>query len=218
MFNTIGGQRNWIQVVCNGGVATLAALLYVSSVGYGEQPFYLSVPSASTYTALACLASLACCCGDTWASEVGSVAGGVPRLITTGTQVPRGTNGGVTTLGVACSFAGGLVVGAAYFIGLVVFTKWESFQDLAVQSAVILLGGVAGLGGSFVDSLLGATLQYSGYSEEKGCIMHSPGEGKSIQHISGLNILDNHAVNLLSSAITAVALPSLIYYIHEFMG
>lgn len=33
-----GGQRNWIQVLCNGGMATQLALLYLLDVGCGERP------------------------------------------------------------------------------------------------------------------------------------------------------------------------------------
>jgi len=34
----LGGQRNWIQVLCNGGMATQLALLYILDVGCGELP------------------------------------------------------------------------------------------------------------------------------------------------------------------------------------
>jgi len=33
-----GGQRNWIQVLCNGGMATQLALLYLLDIGSGERP------------------------------------------------------------------------------------------------------------------------------------------------------------------------------------
>lgn len=33
-----GGQRNWIQVLCNAGMATQLALLYMLDVGAGERP------------------------------------------------------------------------------------------------------------------------------------------------------------------------------------
>ena len=33
-----GGQRNWIQVLCNGGMASQLALLYLLDVGCGEKP------------------------------------------------------------------------------------------------------------------------------------------------------------------------------------
>ena len=210
-----GGQRDWIQVVCNGGVATLAAVCYIASVGYGELPF-LPSPSTSapsphaTVAAAACVAALACSCGDTWASEVGSVMGGTPYLITSWQKVPPGTNGGVTLLGVLCSFAGGMVVGVAYFVAILLFVGCASFGDATLQSSVIILGGLAGLWGSLVDSLLGATVQYSGYSEETSCVVHGP--SRDVKHISGWDILDNHAVNFLSSLLTAMTFALYYYY------
>lgn len=33
-----GGQRNWIQVLCNSGMAAQLALLYILDVGCGERP------------------------------------------------------------------------------------------------------------------------------------------------------------------------------------
>lgn len=176
----------------------MAALCSIAAGGFGEQPF-----SLSSLSAVACVSSLACCCGDTWASEVGSVVGGTPYLITTWRSVPKGTNGGVTFVGVVCSFAGGLVVGVAYFVGLFLFVGFVSVSDAAAQGGVvILLGGVAGLYGSLVDSLLGGTVQYSGFSKERHQVVDRAGEG--VAHISGRNILDNHAVNFASSAVTAL--------------
>lgn len=33
-----GGQRTWVQVLCNGGMPTQLALLYLLDVGCGEHP------------------------------------------------------------------------------------------------------------------------------------------------------------------------------------
>ena len=216
-----GGQRNWVQVICNGGVACVAALCYVGwREGHGELPFYLSSsspPSLHTLAAMACLSALSCCCGDTWASEVGSVLGGTPRLLTTWKKVPQGTNGGVTLVGITCSLLGGVVVGGAYYIGLFVLVRFESLGDAMSQSVVILLGGMAGLIGSLVDSFLGATVQYSGFSEIHKCVVHRPGGNEEddgdrhVKHISGIDVLDNHAVNFMSSIITAVVVPLVAY-------
>ena len=145
--------------------------------------------------AVACVTSLACSCGDTWPSEVSRVIGGMPYLVTTWRRVPRGTNGGVTLVETLCSAAGGLVVGGAYFI---LFVGFGSASDALTQASVILLGGVAGLWGLLVDSLLG---QYSGWEEAGGYVVHD--QWADIKHISGWDVLDNHAVNFVSSALTA---------------
>ena len=200
--------------MCNGGVASAAAMFYLLSAGMGELPLRLTPGQVDppTLYALACLSALCCSCGDTWASEVGSVVGGIPCLITTWQKVPRGTNGGITGVGILCSIAGGLVVGLAYFVTLVIFLDMERFGTVSLTSQlpVVLIGGVAGLFGSIVDSLLGATVQYSGYSDKLGKVVSKPAPG--VRHISGVDILDNHAVNFVSSLITALIIPAACYY------
>ena len=117
-FSFPGGQRDWVQVMCNGGVASTAAMFYLLSAGMGELPLRLTPGQVDppTLYALACLSALCCSCGDTWASEVRSVVGGTPRLVTTWQKVSRGTNGGITGVGTLCSIAGGLVVGLPQYL------------------------------------------------------------------------------------------------------
>ena len=194
----------------------MAATLYIHEVGFGEHAqnlFYnkhCGEPFVSTLFALGCLSSLACCCGDTWASEVGSVIGGTPRLITNWRVVPKGTNGGVTLIGTFCSLAGGLLVGIAYWVTEVVVIKLSSDTSIiTMQSALpyAIIGASAGLFGSLVDSLLGATIQFSGYSEKLDKIVGTPGKG--VTHISGFNMVSNHSVNFLSSLFTALVVPAM---------
>lgn len=71
-----------------------------------------------------------------------------------------GTNGGVTHVGLAASFLGGLAVGGAYLASQVLFVS--QLQQCAPQWPLVLYGGAAGLLGSLLDSLLGASVQYSG--------------------------------------------------------
>jgi uncharacterized protein (TIGR00297 family) len=118
-----GGQRNERQVLANGGVAALAAL-------------------AGSWAAFA--GALAAATADTWASEIGRRSPTLPRLITSGTPVPAGTDGGITLLGTV-----GGVAGAAFIAGLAFVLEPRSLVAVAV----------AGVFGMFLDSLLGATLQ-----------------------------------------------------------
>jgi len=102
--------------------------------------------------------------GDTWASEIGIVSSGDVWLITTGQRVPRGTNGGISVVGTAASIVGGLFIGFVYT--LCTFYMSDFSTAVHTQWPGILLGGFAGLTGSMVDSMLGATLEYSGFDEE----------------------------------------------------
>ncbi len=196
-----------MQVHSNGTVACVAALLYCRVAGFRETPLLFSLDLPTIFS-LACLSAIACCCGDTWASEVGSVFGGTPRLVTTGGRVPKGTNGGVTLVGLLCSFAGGAVVGMAYFITLCCFVNFSEYSvTVSSQAIVVLIGGFAGLLGSVIDSLLGATVQFSGYSEKLGRVVNEDSTG--VKHISGQSILDNHQVNFFSSLLTSLIVPLL---------
>ncbi|KAI7789666.1 putative transmembrane protein 19 [Triplophysa rosa] len=85
------GQRNWLQVLCNGGVPTELALLYMIEAGPGEIPVDFGKQYSASWMCLSLLGALACSTGDTWASEVGPVLSkSKPKLITTWKDVPAG--------------------------------------------------------------------------------------------------------------------------------
>lgn len=76
------------------------ALLYLLDCGSGERPIDFVTQYRPSWLGVAVMSAFACCNGDTWASEIGSVFGNSdPFLITTRKRVPRGTNGGVTPVG-----------------------------------------------------------------------------------------------------------------------
>ena len=195
---------------CNGFVICIASILCVFESGIGEHPLIFNSPTPHRFTlyCMAGMAAVACCCGDTWASEIGTVVGGEPRLITSGKKVPRGTNGGVTPVGVLVSFAGGLFVGLFFYIGLCVFVNYRENAILQRQWLTIIIGGVSGVLGSIIDSLLGAILQFSGVSTHTGKVLSEPGPG--VDHISGVDVLSNNVVNLVSSLLTALIIPALL--------
>ncbi|XP_066490082.1 transmembrane protein 19 [Tiliqua scincoides] len=200
-----GGQRTWVQVFCNGGVPTELALLYLIENGPGEIPIDFSKQYTASWMCLSLLGAIACCAGDTWASEIGSVMSHEPRLITNWKKVPVGTNGGVTFVGIIASLLGGTFVGVAYFISQLVFVN--DLDISAPQWPIIVFGGMAGLLGSIIDSYLGATMQYSGFDTKIGMVVnHHTGDAK---HISGKPILDNNAVNLFSAVVIALLLPGI---------
>merc|ERR1719383_1228509 len=101
--------------------------------------------------------------------------------------------------------AGGVVIGAAYFLGVLFTTAGPDISRAPEQWKILVIGGLGGLIGSIIDSLLGATLQYSGKDKKTGKIVEVYREG--VVRISGKMILDNHSVNLVSSILTALILP-----------
>ena len=152
----------------------------------------------------------ACCCGDTWASEVGPLSPEEPRLITTLKPVRKGTNGAVTPRGLLASVAGGAFIGAIFFLAAVfsptlfVFESQHSHFSLAIEQWMLIpLGLVAGLFGSLLDSLLGATLQFSGFVPATGKVT-SKSNTPGVQHISGRDVLSNNLVNLISATLTSI--------------
>ena len=130
-----GGERDMGQVFANGGVAALCA---------GILPF--APPTAQDFLWAAFLGSLAEACADTWATEIGTLAKGAPRLITNFRPAPPGASGAVSLPGTLAAFAGAALVASVGFFG----------GNRGVAFVAALLGG---FGGALFDSLLGATVQ-----------------------------------------------------------
>ena len=63
-------------------------------------------------------------------------------------------------------------------------------QDVPGAWKIIFVGLLGGIFGSLVDSLLGATLQFSGYSEERDKVVNYPAAG--VHKISGAHVLTNN--------------------------
>jgi len=200
-------RRNWLQVICNGGVATQVALFYLLEEGPGETAIDFTSRYNLSWWCISFLGAICCANGDTWASELGSVfSSGDPLLITSLKPVPRGTNGGVSFIGLVVSSLGGLVVSFTFVV-----TEWFCVETHQWRSSppqlapLLLIGLISGFLGSLIDSLLGATLQYSGLEARTGKVVEY--EGPGIWHISGRPLLDNHSVNLFSNLITALISP-----------
>ncbi|CAL5201521.1 unnamed protein product [Lathyrus oleraceus] len=113
----------------------------------------------------------------------------------------KGTNGGVTKVGLLAAAVGGSVIGLSYV--LLEFSTIKCGCDRVLkQLLVIPIATTAGLGGSIIDSLLGETLQFSGFCSIRQKVVGKP--GPTIKKISGLSILDNNAVNFVSILLTTI--------------
>jgi uncharacterized protein (TIGR00297 family) len=126
-----GDERDAFQVLANGGIFAAAALAG-------------TLTGAAIWSAVA-LGALAAAASDTWATEIGTLAGQAPRSIVSFEPLPAGTSGGVTLPGTLAS------IGGAAFIALVAMLAGTN-----TSVAAVFTGGVAG---SLADSLAGATVQ-----------------------------------------------------------
>lgn len=173
------GARDARQVVANGGPFAIAA---VASLFWPSLAWQLAGAGA-----------IAASSADTWATEVGGLSRFQPQLITSFAPVEAGTSGGVTWLGIAGS------VGGAAIIALVTFLMgWPG------RAVCACLAG--GIGGSLIDSVLGATLQSrrrcprcNSETEQK---VHAC--GTTTEFVGGLRWIDNDVVNCMSSICGAI--------------
>jgi uncharacterized protein (TIGR00297 family) len=187
-----GSQRDLLQVMANGGVATTLALGYACTSKRTQQ---------NTLRA-GYVGALATATADTWATELGVLSPQLPRLITTGKQTTPGTSGGITLLGTASSAAGSLALGTFFWL----------IQRKHKENVVLpFIALISGLFGSLFDSFLGATVQAMYFCP----VCHKETErqvhncGNKTQYLRGLPLLNNDVVNFLSTlfgAITAMLL------------
>ncbi|KAM3581396.1 hypothetical protein VKS41_006221 [Umbelopsis sp. WA50703] len=202
-------ERTVIQVICNGLVAGIVVTLYQGIFEMSKHPLScfdrdkLSIVMIWIY-----VGHYACCAGDTWASEIGILNKSWPILITTFQRVPPGTNGGISQLGLLASFAGGAAIGLSAAITLALEQRCHGFPY-----EIVLIGAAAGLVGSLIDSVLGATVQRTLYSKKEGKIMSNAND-KTTTVISGMDILDNHQVNFVCSVITSSLCGAVAWYLY----
>lgn len=166
-----GDRRDAFQVLANGGVFA------ASAIAWSVQP--------GVALAAAGAGALAAAASDTWATEVGTLAGGEPRSLVSGRRLARGMSGGVTWVG-SVAGAGGAVLLGTVALGL----GWPLRSALAVAA-----GGVTG---SLVDSMLGATVQERRWCETCRMPTERPRHdcGSATARAGGVPLVRNDAVNL----------------------
>ncbi|CEQ41094.1 SPOSA6832_02770, partial [Sporobolomyces salmonicolor] len=143
--------------------------------------------------------------------QLGILSRSSPLLITRpfSGPVPRGTNGGVSGWGTLVSLFGGVLVGVLAVTCLIIQGQGETC-GAAGLGEVVGVAAVAGLGGSLLDSFLGALLQPSYYSSTRSLIVHSPSPspkqpGEKIIRVkgSGWDVLSNNGVNAVMGVTAA---------------
>lgn len=181
------GCRDAAQVLANGGIAGLLVLVWFFT--RNDQIYVLYITSLAAVTA------------DTWATEIGVLSKRMPRSILTMQKVPLGTSGGITLLGSLGALAGSAV------IGLVGYFSASGFEFGLFE---LILVSIAGLVASFVDSLLGITVQSQYKCRTCGKITEKKQHcGKPSHYYKGWRWVNNDVVNLLC-AVSGVLLIGLI--------
>jgi len=179
------GRRDLFQTLANGGAGAALALIY----GLAGQSQAL----------------LACFCGvmatvtaDTWATELGVLSPTPPRMIINRRIVAPGTSGGVSTYGLAASAAGALIIGvSAYLFGALELGVW--------LPVLVPAAGLAGLAGSLVDSLLGATVQAIYLARDGGeTERRADSSGRPSAALRGWRWMNNDLVNFISSLVGGI--------------
>ncbi len=173
------GARSARQVLANGGVAAICvALVPLSALGVRTGQLWLGFAAA-----------LAAATADTWATEVGTLSRRA-RSILTFRPVAGGLSGGISFLGTAAQAAGAVFIAAvAYEAGLAAF--WPV--------------AIAGIAGGFFDSVLGASVQSLRWCPAcaRACETDPHVCGTRTTMFRGLHIVDNDAVNFLSTLFAA---------------
>ena len=131
----------------------------------------------------------------------------------------KGTNGGVSFIGLLASAGGGISIGLGHAIYDLIFVRSykRSISKFKIFTSTVLFGGSMGLIGSMIDSILGAFFQYSGSvditvgKEVIKRIVTNPNHPNN-KWITGINILSNHQVNLISIILTSF----IGYYTSEY--
>lgn len=197
--------RGATQVLCVSVIAVGLTLWHAWEFG-AEQPLRMTSnddddrSGMATKISCAVVAHHATSLADTWASELGILSDQRPFLVTPPWRdVPPGTNGGITLTGLWFSLLGGIAVG--------LFTLFMDYlsglEPASYSTRLIGFAAAAGLLGSVIDSLVGATLQATYWDPERKLVYHANSiRPHTAQKLCGYNILTNEQVNLVSTAIT----------------
>ncbi|KAF9695903.1 hypothetical protein EKO04_005897 [Ascochyta lentis] len=175
------GSRNHIQVIANSGVASVLILLHILQLKKegryesGDLCFH----KKSDVLVVGIVANYAAVAADTFSSELGILSVVKPFLITAPWRtVPPGTNGGVTTTGLAAGMYGSLLISLVAMFILPFCGDWASQESMRFTFSITF----AGIVGTLLDSLLGALFQASVVDVHSGRVIEGEGGRKVLVH------------------------------------
>lgn len=198
-----GSRRDAGQVYANGGVAWV--LMVIFSLTHDPVLYF------------AYLGTLAAVQADTWATEIGTIWPNPKAwLITTLQEVPVGTSGGISLPGTLAALSGSLLVASSALLTDNVWTTdYGSMETLIVTS-------LAGLAGSLVDSLFGATIQAQYFDPVRNKITErtkslAP-DGTTVCNtlVKGIAVINNDIVNLACALSGSTLVYGIVRSIHQF--
>ncbi|KAF5975559.1 transmembrane protein [Fusarium coicis] len=188
------GPRTHVQVLANSLMASVLSILHANQLRKREAAF--ADPNTPDPTGSLCfswggdllvvgiIANYAAVAADTFSSELGILSSGQPRLITSPTlrKVPRGTNGGVTLLGLGAGLLGSMIIVTASMIFLPSCSEessqtpaggapWTMLERRKFMGFMVVWGAL----GSVLDSFLGGLFQRSVRDVRSGKIVEGEG-------------------------------------------
>lgn len=208
------GPRGWMQVVANGGIASV--LIALHTFLSASSPFMspragvwpgVYAPTLQGLLPIGIIAHYGAVAADTFGSELGILAKSTPVLVTAPwKKVPRGTNGGITIEGLGYGLLASFLITCIAYIGNLAMPPYRG-----MDTRVALLVCVMGVFGSVLDSFLGATVQATVTDRGSGKVVEGPG-GQRVKVLDGgsrvqlgRDILTNNGVNLAMAALTSLA-------------
>ncbi|KAF4423093.1 transmembrane 19 [Fusarium acutatum] len=188
------GPRTHVQVLANSLMASVLSVLHANQLRKREAAF--ADPNTPDPTGSLCfswggdllvvgiIANYAAVAADTFSSELGILSSGQPRLITSPTlrKVPRGTNGGVTLLGLGAGLLGSMIIVTTSMIFLPSCSEessqtpaggapWMMLERRKFMGFMVIWGAL----GSVLDSFLGGLFQRSVRDVRSGKIVEGEG-------------------------------------------
>ncbi len=200
-------RLGWWQILARIGWPVMLALLYG-----------LLTPERGVFAAY--IGALAATAADGWGTELGVLSNQEPRLLISRIQVPAGTAGAISILGLVAGVAASWLIG---FAGLLLTAVEAWLDQLAVAPALFWLpvaAMIGGMAGSLTDSLLGATAQGITYcehcKERSEYRVHSC--GRPTQPVRGWSWLTNDGINLVCSLVGAAVTAGAVTWLARFGG
>lgn len=182
-------QRNIFQVIENGLPCLLFAIMYYFT--------------KNEIAIIGCLTAIAGSTSDTWSSGIGYYSKERVKTLFSRKELPKGSSGGVTKLGLLGGLAGSLLI-----------ALFSLFLGLEHVGASFLLIFVFGFFTTLLDSIFGELFQVKYFDKVKEEFLETKPKGnKNVVKISGFSFLTNGVVNLVTVVISSLLSCLLAYFI-----